>query len=71
MLTSDANNDNRALWNIVSQGGGTYLLENVVTFRYVYSAGEQPKRSEGGWLISPKCGMADGNYDDRALWQIY
>jgi hypothetical protein len=41
----------------------------VVNFRYVFSHGEPPVRSEG-YHRSPKCVMADGNYENRALWEI-
>ena len=69
-LGSDANYDNRAVWKIVHQGDGKYFIESVVNFRYVLSYGEPPVRKEGGWHRSPKCVMTDGNYENRALWEI-
>lgn len=67
---ADDDYDNRALWNIVQQENGKYLIASVVNFRYVSSLGEPPTSSEGGWERAPKCVMADANYDDRALWEI-
>ena len=70
-LASDANYDNRALWKIIQQGEGKYLIQSVVNFRYVYSQGEPPIRGEGNYYHSPRCVMSDANYDDRALWEIH
>ena len=67
---SDDNYDNRAFWNIIQQESGKYLIVSVVNFRYVSSLGEPPTGAEGGWIYSPKCVMADANYEDRALWEI-
>ncbi len=70
-VDSDASYDKRALWRIVQQGDGKYLIESVVNFRYVFSQGEPPVRNEGGWHRSPNCVMSDKNYENRALWEIY
>ena len=70
-LASDANYDNRALWKIIQQGEGKYLIQSEVNFRYVYSQGEPPISVAGNYVHDPRCVMSDANYDDRALWEIH
>ena len=70
-LASDANYDNRALWNIIQKGEGKYLIHSVVNFRYLYSQGEPPNNDEYGYMHAPRCVMSDANYDNRALWEIH
>ena len=67
-LGSDANYENRALWRIIDNGDGKYLIRNVVNYRYLSSLGERPTKNEG--YYGPKCVLADANYDDRAVWKI-
>ncbi len=70
-VASDANYDKRALWRIVHQGDGKYLIESIANLRYLFSQGEPPVGGEGGWSGSPKCVMSDENYENRALWNIF
>ncbi|XP_046862323.1 uncharacterized protein LOC124455738 [Xenia sp. Carnegie-2017] len=52
---------------------GKYLIENVLTKRYLFSAGDKiegNRGDEGGWLSSPNCVGADANYDNRAYWKF-
>jgi hypothetical protein len=70
-LESHANYDNRALWKIIQQEEGKYLIQSVVNFRYVYSQGEPVRETDSGYSASPRCVMSDANYDDRALWEIH
>ena len=67
---SDDNYDNRALWYIVQQESGKYLVVSVVNSRYVSSLGEPPTENERGWDNAPKCVMTNSNYEDRALSEI-
>ena len=75
---ADANYYNRAYWNITSQGGGKYFIENDETKRYLFQDGEKisgDRGSEGGWKASsgfesPSCVGADANYYNRAYWKI-
>ena len=66
---SDASYDDRALWRIIKHGDGKYFIESVANFRYVFSQGEPPVRTEG-FSSSPSCLMSDENYDNRAAWNI-
>ena len=75
---ADANYYNRAYWNITSQGGGKYFIENDETKRYLFQDGEKisgDRGSEGGWKASsgfesPSCVGADANYYNRAYWKL-
>ena len=70
-LGSDANYENRALWRIIDNGDGRYLIRSVVNYRYLLCLGETPTKYEGSYgQYSKRCVMADTNYDDRAFWKI-
>ena len=57
---------------------GTYLIENVETYRYLFQDGPEIKGNrgdEGGWLSfsgyeAPNVVGADANYYNRAYWKI-
>ena len=71
-LSSDANYENRALWKIIDNGDGRYLIRSVVNFRYLLSLGEPPAHYHESTYgqYSTRCVMADANYDSRAFWKI-
>ena len=73
VVGADANYYNRAHWKITPQGGGKYLIENVVTKRYLFQDGRPisgNRGSDGGWLSSPNTVGADANYYNLAHWRI-
>jgi hypothetical protein len=70
MVGTDDNYYNRAKWIIKKTGNGIYTLENKETHRLLFSTGEKPKQSEGGWTKSPKCVGTDSNYYNKAQWKI-
>ena len=77
VVGTDANYYNRALWKI-TPAGDYFVIENVETKRYAFSAGDPIKGKrgdEGGWLSSsgfqsPNVVGTDANYYNRALWKI-
>lgn len=74
ILASDGNYYGRARWKFTKtrtkKGKAGYLLTNYKTNRLLFSTGEKPTKSEGGWTKSPKLVGADANYYHRAVWFI-
>jgi hypothetical protein len=78
VVGSDANYYNRAGW-VIKQSGDAFILENIVTKRYLLSDGKPTdgrRGNEGGLLDcfgnnNSNVVGADANYLDRALWDIY
>jgi hypothetical protein len=78
VVGADANYNNRALWRIIPQGGGKYLIQHFETQRYLLQDGGKIKGrrgAEGGWLASsgfksPPVVGADANYYNLAYWKI-
>ena len=69
ILGTDANYYNRAAWNLI-KNGNTYLLQDMLTKRYLFSTGAKATHDEGGWLKSPSIVGTDLNYYHRAEWYI-
>ena len=73
VVGTDSNYNNRAYWKI-SQDGDKYVIENIVTRRYLFQTGEPMKgnrTAENGWKAAPHVVGADGHADDRAHWKIF
>eukprot|EP00931_Biecheleriopsis_adriatica_P033551 TRINITY_DN1947_c0_g1_i1.p1 TRINITY_DN1947_c0_g1~~TRINITY_DN1947_c0_g1_i1.p1 ORF type:complete len:718 (-),score=135.50 TRINITY_DN1947_c0_g1_i1:197-2350(-) len=76
-VMADANYYNKALWKIVEQGNGQFLIEAVETGRYLFDSAQdghvgEKRGEEGGWVhekVRPAV-MADANYYNKALWKI-
>ncbi len=72
VVGADSNYYGRAIWKITPSGEG-FLIQNVMTKRYLLSDGAPlaaARGTEGGWLKSPKVVGADANYYNRAIWKI-
>jgi hypothetical protein len=70
IVGTGANYYNRAIWDLIKQPNGSYLLKNREPKRYLFSTGEPVKAAEGGWLKRPAVTGTDANYYNRALWNI-
>ena len=69
VVGADANYYERAKWSLTKSGEG-YFLKNKETNRYLFSTGQPPTGSEGGWVNSPPIVGTDANYYGRAKWTI-
>ncbi len=73
ILATDGNYYDRARWKFTAvnvEGKKGYLLTNFHTNRLLFSTGEKPVKSEGGWTKSPKIVGADANYYHKAVWIV-
>ena len=73
VVGSDANYHNRAYWKIIPQGNETYIIENVVTHRYLFQTGDPldgEREYEGNWMHSPSIVGSDANYGNRAFFKL-
>ena len=72
-VSADANYENRAAFKI-TRNGNSYVIENVVTHRYLLGDGSELDTSktgaENGWDAAPKIYAVDANYYSRIFWTL-
>jgi len=69
IVGTDIDYYDRTTWKLIPYGS-SYLLQNKVTKRYLFSTGKKVSSPEGGWLKSPKIVGTDTNYYSNAEWNI-